>query len=239
MPPPMLIAGSRRKCPGSDTACSVDSQNLALLWLQNIGGRFQPQLFDGLAQNFLRRGVNQEAIIEHHAQRVISDNEPDGVILVQHCKDERALDRFSHSLQAVKVEGFLLFKELNGNIAVRFHACQRKIFFHAQFLVIPENAIVCEGKAAAVNVTKERVVVLIELSITLGRHSRVTHDYVDVMWQVNFHLSSGQRALINTHAAIEVVRNTSRVCAAHLAFSGERVQDFVLRVSAQTLLKID
>ena len=97
----------------------------------------------------------------------------------------------------------------------------------------------CEGKAAAVNMTKERMIVLIELSIALGRHSRVTHDYVDVMWQVNFHLSSGQRALINTHAAIEVVRNTSRVCAAHLAFSGERVQDFVLRVSAQTLLKID
>ena len=33
---------------------SVDLQNLALLWLQNIGGRFQPQLFDCLAENFLR-----------------------------------------------------------------------------------------------------------------------------------------------------------------------------------------
>lgn len=39
-PPPMLIAGSRCKCSGSDTACSVNLQYLTILWLQNIGGRF-------------------------------------------------------------------------------------------------------------------------------------------------------------------------------------------------------
>ena len=132
---------------------------------------------------------------------------------------EKGIRYLVEAFKAVKVEGFLLFKKLHRNVAVRFNTRERQIFFHAQFLVIPENAIVCEGKTAAVNMTKERMIVLIELSIALGRHSRVTHDYVDVMWQVNFHLSSGQRALINTHAAIEVVRNTSRVCAAHLAFT--------------------
>ena len=95
------------ECPGSDTAIAVNLQNLALLWLQNIGGRFQSQLLDSLAQDFLRRGVNQKTIIKHDAQRVISNNEPDRIVLIQYGKDERALDLLSHSLQAVKVEGFI------------------------------------------------------------------------------------------------------------------------------------
>ena len=74
------------ECPGSDTAIAVNLQNLALLWLQNIGGRFQSQLLDSLAQDFLRRGVNQKAIIEHHAKRIVSDNEPDGIIPIQNGK---------------------------------------------------------------------------------------------------------------------------------------------------------
>ena len=94
----MLIASPRRECPGSDTAIAVNLQYLALLWLQNIGGRFQPQLFDGLAEDFLRGGVNQKATIEHNAKRIVPDDEPDGVILIQNRKHKRALDLFSHSL---------------------------------------------------------------------------------------------------------------------------------------------
>ena len=95
------------ECPGSDTAIAVNLQYLALLWLQNIGGRFQPQLFDCFTQDFLRRGVNQKAIIEHNAQRIVSDNEPDGIVLIQNRKDKGTLDRFSHSFQAVEVEGLV------------------------------------------------------------------------------------------------------------------------------------
>ena len=68
---------------------------------------FQPQLFQRLAEDFLRRGVNQKAIIEHHAQWIVPDYEPDRVILVQNGKHERTLDLLSHSLQAVEVEGFI------------------------------------------------------------------------------------------------------------------------------------
>ena len=50
----MLIASPRRECFGSDSACSVDSQNLALLWLQNIGGRFQSQLLDSRERRYAR-----------------------------------------------------------------------------------------------------------------------------------------------------------------------------------------
>ena len=127
----MLIASPRRECSGSDTACSVNLQYLTILWLQNISGRFQSQLFDCFAQDFLRRGINQEAIIKHHAQRVISNNEPDGVVLIKHREHERTLDLFSHGLQAVKVEGFLLFKKLYRNVTIRFNTRHWQTFFHS------------------------------------------------------------------------------------------------------------
>ena len=97
------------RCEGacSDTAIPVDFHNFALLWLQNISGRFQSQLFDNLAQNFLRRGVNQKAIIKHDAERIIANHEPDRIVLIQYRKHKRTLDLLSHGLQAAEVEGFI------------------------------------------------------------------------------------------------------------------------------------
>ena len=92
---------------GGDTAVAVNFHNLALLWLQNVSGRFQSQLFDCFAEDFLCRGVNQKAIIEHYAQRIIADHEPDGIVLIQNGKHKRTLDLFSHSFQAVEVEGLV------------------------------------------------------------------------------------------------------------------------------------
>ena len=86
--PPVLERRVRCEDACSDTAGAVDFYDLALLWLQNIGGRFQPQLFDGLTEDFLRRSVEQKTIVEHDAQRVISDDEPDGVVLIKYRKDE-------------------------------------------------------------------------------------------------------------------------------------------------------
>ena len=97
----------RRECAGSDTAVAVDFHDFALLRFENVSGRFQSQLFDCLAEDFLCRGVNQKSIIEHHAERIISNYEPDGVVLIQNRKDKGTLDLFSHGLQAVKVEGLV------------------------------------------------------------------------------------------------------------------------------------
>ena len=83
------------------------------------------------------------------------------------------------------------------------------------------------------------MIILVELCIALSRHASVSHDYIHAVRNVNLHLSSGKGTLVDAQTVIEVIGDTGRVCAAHLAFSGERVQDFVLRVSAQTLLKID
>ena len=56
---------------------------------------------------------------------------------------------------------------------------------------------------------------------------------------MNLHFPSGKGTLINPQTVVEIVGDARRVRAAHLTLSGERVQDFVLRVGAQALLKVD
>lgn len=121
----------------------------------------------------------------------------------------------------------------------RFDARLRKVFVHPQVFVIPEHAVMHESKAVAVNVTKERVIILVKLRIALCCHAGMPHDHVYTVRNVNLHLSSGNRALVNPQTVVEVVRNTSRVCAAHLTLSCESVQNFVLRMRTKTLLKVD
>ena len=235
----MLERRVRCEGPSGDTAGAVDFHDFALLRFENIGGRFQPQLFQRLAEDFLRRGVNQKSIIKHHTERIISDDEPDRIVFIQHCKHKRALDLLSHSLQAVEVEGFLLFKKLHCNVAVRFNTCEWQIFFHAKFFIVPENAVMRERKAVSVNAPQKRMVILVKLRVALCRHTGMSHDGIHAVRNVDFHFSSGKGTLVDAQAVVEVVRNTSRVRAAHLAFSRKSIQNFVLCVSAQALLKID
>ena len=96
-----------------------------------------------------------------------------------------------------------------------------------------------EGKAVSVNVTKERMVILIKLCIALCGHTSMTHDDVHTVRNVNLHFPSGKGALINAQTVIKVVGNAGRVCAAHLAFSCQSIQNFVLRMGAEALLKIN
>ena len=96
-----------------------------------------------------------------------------------------------------------------------------------------------ERKAVSVNFTEKRMIVLVKLRIALCGHTGVPHHRVHTVWNVNLHFSSGKRTLVDTQAVVEIVRDARRVRAAHLTLSGERVQDFVLRVGAQALLKID
>ena len=96
-----------------------------------------------------------------------------------------------------------------------------------------------ESKADAVNMTKERMIVLVKLRVALCRHTGMTHDDVYAVRNVNLQLASGKGTLINPQAVIEVVRNACRVCAAYLTFASKRIQNFVLRMGAQALLKVD
>lgn len=89
-----------------------------------------------------------------------------------------------------------------------------------------------ERKATAVNLTKERMVILVKLRITLSRHASVTHHDIYTVRNVNLHLSSRQRTFVDAQAVVKVIRNAGCVRATHLALSCEGIQDFVLCVGA-------
>ena len=67
----------------------------------------------------------------------------------------------------------------------------------------------------------------------------MTHDDVHAVRNMDFHLSSGKGTLINPQTVVKVVGNACRVRTAHLAFSCQSIQNFVLRMGAQALLKVD
>ena len=96
-----------------------------------------------------------------------------------------------------------------------------------------------EGKAVSVNVTKERMVILVKLCIALCGHTSVPHDHVHTFRNVNLHFPSGKGALINAQAVVKVIGDAGRIRAANLTLSCESVQDFVLRMGAEALLKIN
>ena len=94
-------------------------------------------------------------------------------------------------------------------------------------------------KAVSINVTKERVIVLVKLCITLSRHTGMTHDDVHSVGNMNLHLSSAKGTLIEAQTVIEIVGDARCVRAAHLTLSCEGIQNFVLCVSAEAPLKVD
>ena len=83
------------------------------------------------------------------------------------------------------------------------------------------------------------MIVLVKLRVALCRHTGMSHHDIYTVQNMNLHLPSGNRTLVNPQTVVEIVGDARRVRAAHLTLSGERVQDFVLRVGAQALFKID
>ena len=96
-----------------------------------------------------------------------------------------------------------------------------------------------ESKTAAVNVTKERVVILVKLRIALCCHAGMAHNGIHALRNMNHHLPSGNRTFVDTQAVVEVIGDAGCIRAAHLTLSGEGIQNFVLCVSAQALRKVD
>ena len=58
------------------------------------------------------------------------------ISLIQHRKCKRTLNLFSHIPEAVRIEGFFLLNELNGNVAVRFDLCLGQTKGAAQVSII-------------------------------------------------------------------------------------------------------
>ena len=83
------------------------------------------------------------------------------------------------------------------------------------------------------------MIILVKLRIALRGHASVPHHDIYAVRNMNLHLTSGNRALINPQAVIKVVGNAGCIRAAHLTLTRQRVHDFVLCVSAQALRKVD
>ena len=96
-----------------------------------------------------------------------------------------------------------------------------------------------EGKSTAVNMTKERMIILVKLRIALCGHTGMSHDGIHAVRNVNLHLTSGNRALINPQAVIKVVGNAGCIRAAHLTLTSQRIQDFVFRMGVEHTFEVD
>ena len=96
-----------------------------------------------------------------------------------------------------------------------------------------------ECKSTAVNMTKERVVILVKLCITLCGHTGVSHDNVHAVRNMDFHFPSRNRTLVDAQTIVEVIGNTGRIRAAHLTLTSQRIQNFVFRVSVEHTFEVD
>ena len=76
-----------------------------------------------------------------------------------------------------------------------------------------------ERKATAVNLTKERMVILVKLRITLSRHASVTHHDIYAVRNMDLHFPSGKWTLVDAQTVIEVISDTGCIRTAHLTFT--------------------
>ena len=83
------------------------------------------------------------------------------------------------------------------------------------------------------------MVILVKLCIALCGHTGMTHDDIHAVWNMDFHLPSGKGTLVDPKAVVKVIGDACRVGAAHLAFSCQSIQKFVLRMGAQALFEIN
>ena len=67
--------------------------------------------------------------------------------------------------------------------------------------------------------TKERMIILVKLRVALCRHTGMSHHDIYTVRNMNLHLPSGNRTLVNPQAVVEVVGNARRICAAHLTLT--------------------
>ena len=96
-----------------------------------------------------------------------------------------------------------------------------------------------KGKSIAIDMTKERMIILVKLRVTLCGHTGMTHDSIHAVWNMNFHLPSGNRAFVDSQTVGEIVGNAGCIRAAHLTLTSQRIQDFVFRMGVEHTFEVD
>ena len=96
-----------------------------------------------------------------------------------------------------------------------------------------------EGKSTAVNMTKERMIILVKLRSPLCCHTGMPHNRIHAVRNMNLHLPSGNRTLVNSQAVVEVIRNAGCVRATHLTLSCKSIQNFIFRMGVEHTFEVD
>ena len=132
------------------------------------------------------------------------------VVFIQSCKTETALHGFCHALERAKIQLALLFQQLHCNITVSFDLRLRQVLFGFEFLIVIQHTIMGKGKVH-IGMTIERVIVVVELFVSLGGHSGVSHDCPCTVGCVKANLVGRFRSLVDGDLTAFHIGNARRI----------------------------
>ena len=81
-----------------------------------------------------------------------------------------------------------------------------------------------KGKSIAIDMTRERMIILVKLRIALCGHASMPHHDIYTVRNMDFHLPSGQGTFVDAQTVVKVVRNAGRIRSAYLTLSCESVK---------------
>ena len=96
-----------------------------------------------------------------------------------------------------------------------------------------------ESKAVSVNVTKERVVVLVKLRIALCGHTGMAHNDPAVCWNTEPHPVRRYGTFVDAQMPVRAVRDASSVCAALFTFRRQYGEDAALLLGTELVSAVD
>ena len=134
-------------------------------------------------------------------------------MLVQDGKGKAALDPFGHGFQALQIETPALFKQLYSNIAVCLNPGLGQALLKGN--VIMNHTIVGKGKGQAVNLTTERMVVVVPFGTSLSRITSMAHHSPGFHRNAELHKAPSPRTLVDLELSPNVVGNAGSVRAAN------------------------
>ena len=140
----------------------VNAENISTGQLNQFRSAREIQQEQGFSKDPFRGSVEIQPFLRvvDQTEGIISLHDVQVVLPVQHCKTERTLNLFGHVTQAVEVEGFHLFDELDSNIAICLDVRIWEFQSLAKETVIVERPIMGQRKGHPLGVPSERMIIL-------------------------------------------------------------------------------
>ena len=133
------------------------------------------------------------------------------VVFIQSGKAKTALHRFCHALERAEIQLSLLFQQLHCNITVSFDLRLRQMLFPRSSLSLYSTPLWAKSKVD-IGMAIERMIVVIELFVSLGGHSGVSHNGSCAVGCVKSNLVGRFRSLVDGDFTAFHIGNTRRIC---------------------------